>query len=169
LSGRGCIANCRRLIEALALAFPRHPPLASLSRRAVHAQHRGMELDQSLAKELIVIVVLALRKEVLQKGLVESRGTVLERFLGSVVPKAVHTERLDIGDGVEGKNATGRLVVRRWDARKAGRHEALDGLALGRVNSQFGHGLPLGQRMKDVASEWIAASSRSVLVSVGGH
>ncbi len=39
--------------------------------------------------------------------------------------------------------------------RKAGRHEALDGLALGRVNSQFDHGLPLGQHMKDIASEWI--------------
>ena len=152
---RGCITKCRRLVEVLALSFPRQPPVSSLPRRAVHAQHRTVELGQSLAKDLIVLVFLALLNDVLQKGLVESRGAVLERFLGSVVRKAVHAERLNIGNGVEGQNTNGRLVVRGWDARKAGRHEALDGLALGRVNSQFAHGLPLGQRMKDVASEWI--------------
>ena len=56
---------------------------------------------------------------------------------------------------MKGQNTTGRQVVCGWNAWKAGRHEALDGSALGRVHSQFAHGLSLGKSIQDVAREWV--------------
>ena len=57
--------------------------------------------------------------------------------------------------GGKGKNTTGRQVVCGWNAWKAGRREALDCCALGRVHSQFAHRLSLGKSIQEVAREWV--------------
>ena len=114
-----------------------------------------MKLAQPLAKVLVVVFLSAFCSNIFHKGPAESRGPALEGLLGSHVCQAMETEGLDIADGVEGQNATGRQVVSGWNAWKAGRHEALDRSALVRVHSQFAHRLSLGKSIQEVAREWV--------------
>ncbi len=64
---------------------------------------------------------------------------------------------------MEGQNATGKLVVCGWNAWKAGLYQALDGSALGRLHSQFAHGLSLGKSIKVVALEGVDEMQLCVL------
>ncbi len=106
-----CISKCRRRFQAPALSFRRQLPVASLTRRAVNAQHSAVKLAQPLAKVLMVVFLSVFCSNVFHKGPAVSRGPSLEGLLGSHVCQAMKTEGLDIADGVEGQNTTGRQVV----------------------------------------------------------